>query len=84
VNTDSKAAVRSLLVDGREVGVLVMPQRGTDLWTEWGYSAPVRVRLTAGTHRLRLTLTALDENMSRDVNTALLDHVRLTRLAAEP
>ncbi len=80
VNSDSKAAVRTLLVDGREAGVLVMPQRGTDLWTSWGYSNPLRVRLAAGAHTLRLTFTPLDRNMNGVVSTALLDHVRLTRL----
>ena len=83
VNTDSKAAVRTLRVDGEPAGVLVMPQRGTDLWTEWGYSTAQRVRLTAGEHTLAIAYTALDENMDRRVNTALLDHVRLTRVAAD-
>jgi len=82
VNSDSKAAVRTLLVDGAAVGVVVMPQRGTDLWTDWGYSNPLRVRLAAGAHTLTLRYTTLDENMNRLVNTALLDHVRITRLPA--
>lgn len=80
INTDSKAAVRTLLVDGRPAGVLVMPQRGEDLWTDWGFSTLVRTSLSAGTHTLALAFTPLDENMDRRVNTALLDHVRLTRV----
>ncbi|MEJ7813067.1 MAG: hypothetical protein WKG32_21820 [Gemmatimonadaceae bacterium] len=82
VNSDSKGAVRTLRVDGRPAGVLVMPQRGTDLWTDWGYSNALRVRLSAGAHTLRIAYTPLDENMHRAVNTALLDHIRLTRLSA--
>jgi hypothetical protein len=58
-----------------------MPQRGAGAWTSWGYSNPVRVRLAPGAHTLTLTYTALDENMDRRVNTALLDHVRVARLA---
>jgi hypothetical protein len=80
VNTDSKAAVRTLRVDGREAGVLVMPQRGSNLWTEWGYGTAVHTRLTRGAHWLTLAFTPLDENMDRHENTALLDYVRLTRL----
>jgi hypothetical protein len=83
VNTDSKGALRTLRVDGREAGVLVMPQRGAGAWTSWGFSNPLRVRLAAGAHTLTLAYTALDENMDRRVNTALLDHVRLARLADE-
>jgi hypothetical protein len=81
VNTDSKAAVRTLLVDGREAGVLVMPQRGTGAWSEWGYSTGLRVRLAPGAHTLSLAYTPLDANMDRRVNTALVDHVRLARVA---
>ena len=84
INTGDKAALRTLLVDGKPAGVLVMPHRGADLWTDWGYTNPVRVRLAAGAHRLTVAYTPLDENMNRLENTALLDHVRLTRLADSP
>lgn len=81
VNSSDKGALRSLLVDGRQAGVLVMPHRGIDLWTDWGYSNPVRTRLSKGSHVLTIAYTSLDQNMNRAENTALLDHVRLTRLA---
>jgi hypothetical protein len=80
INTDSKAAVRTLLVDGAVQGVLVMPQRGSDRWTDWGYSNPLRVRLSAGAHLVTVRYTSLDENMNREENTARLDHLRVTRL----
>ncbi|MDB4947815.1 MAG: glycogen debranching protein [Gemmatimonadetes bacterium] len=80
INTDSKAAVRTLLVDGRPAGVLVMPQRGAGQWTDWGYGTAVRTVLGPGEHTLSLTYTPLDQNMGRTVNTALLDHLRLTRI----
>ncbi|HET7461043.1 MAG TPA: hypothetical protein VFJ82_07335 [Longimicrobium sp.] len=82
INTEAKAAIRTLLVDGREAGVLVMPQRGTNLWNDWGYGTTVRVRLTPGAHTLTLAFTPLDENMDGRINTALLDHLRLTRIGA--
>jgi hypothetical protein len=80
INTDAKAAIRTVLVDGTPAGVLVMPQRGLDLWNDWGYGTALRLRLTPGAHVLTLRYTPLDENMDRHVNTALLDHLRLTRI----
>ncbi|HEX2203163.1 MAG TPA: hypothetical protein VHG91_07685 [Longimicrobium sp.] len=81
INTDAKAAIRTLLVDGKPAGVLVLPQRGTDRWDEWGYGTAVKIDLAPGDHVLTLAYTPLDENMDRRVNTALLDHLRLIHLA---
>jgi hypothetical protein len=78
INTEDKAAVRTVYVDGLEAGVLVMPQRGSGRWNEWGYTNPLVVHLTAGRHVLALAWTPLDENMNRHVSTVLLDHVRVT------
>ena len=83
VNTEDKVAVRTLLVDGDTVGVIVMPQRGANQWSDWGWSNVLRVRLGAGAHTIVLTYAPLDENMNRRVNTALLDELRLTRLPPE-
>jgi len=80
INTEDKVAVRTLLVDGRERGVLVMPQRGAGRWDDWGYTNPVVLTLAAGSHVVTLSFTPLDENMNGAVSTALLSHVRLTRL----
>ncbi|HEX5830301.1 MAG TPA: hypothetical protein VFY16_04910, partial [Gemmatimonadaceae bacterium] len=84
VNSGDRAAVRTLLVNGKRAGAMVMPQRGNELWTDWGYGSPVHVRLAAGAHTLTIAYTALDRNMNGAVNAALLDHVRLTRLAEGP
>ena len=83
INSDDKAAVRTVFIDGKRVGALVLPQRGTNLWDDWGYSNPLRVRLTAGVHTLAVRYTESDRNMNGAVNTALLDHVRITRLDPE-
>jgi hypothetical protein len=80
INSGDKAAVRSLLVDGTRVGSLVMPHRGVDLWTDWGYSSAVVVPLSAGTHTITVAYTPVDRNMNGVVNTARVDHLRLTRL----
>jgi hypothetical protein len=83
VNTEDKVAVRTVLIDGDTAGVVVLPQRGTDRWNEWGWSNGVRARLRAGAHTVTLAYTGLDENMNRRENTALVDVVRVTRLARE-
>ena len=83
VNTEDKVAVRTLLVDADTAGVIVMPQRGAGRWREWGWSTVTIRHLTAGEHVLTLSFTPLDENMNGRENTALLDVVRLSRLAAD-
>lgn len=82
INTDAKAAIRTLRVGSDDIGVLVMPQRGTDRWTDWGYGTGLRLELPADEYTLVLAFTRRDENMDGRVNTALLDHLRLTRLSA--
>ncbi|HEX6372122.1 MAG TPA: hypothetical protein VF006_24575 [Longimicrobium sp.] len=81
INTDAKAAIRTLRVGSDDIGVLVMPQRGTDRWTDWGYGTGLRLELPADEYTLVLAFTDRDENMDGRVNTALLDHLRLTRLS---
>ncbi len=80
VNSSDKNAVRTLMVDGKQVGVLVLPQRGMGLWTDWGYSNAVTVQLSLGAHVVTIMYTALDQNMNRTENTAFLDHLRATRI----
>jgi hypothetical protein len=83
INTDAKAAIHTLRVGTDDIGVLVMPQRGTDRWTDWGYGTGLRLELPAGDYTLVLVFTDRDENMDGRVNTALLDHLRLTRLIGD-
>ena len=83
INTDARAAIRTLRVGSDDIGVLVMPHRGTGRWDDWGYGTELRVPLPAGDHTLVLAFTDRDENMDGRVNTALLDHLRLTQLTAD-
>lgn len=80
VNTEDKVAIRTLLVDSDTVGVLVLPQRGTNRWEEWGWSSVARARMSRGTHRVSLIYTPADENMNRRENTALVERVRVSRV----
>ncbi|WP_400193425.1 MGH1-like glycoside hydrolase domain-containing protein [Hymenobacter sp. B81] len=80
VNTDNKCAIRTLRLGRQVLGTIVLPQRGVNEWSNWGYSNPVLVRLPRGRHSLTLALEPTNANMNGPVNHALLDCLRLTRL----
>lgn len=82
INTEDKAAVRTLDIDGKRVGVLVMPQRGVENWEEAGFSNPLIVTLEPGVHVLKVRWDALNENMNGKVNAVILRGLRVTRLPA--
>ena len=75
VNTENKAAVRSLYVDGVDVGTIVMPQRGVGNWDDWGKSNSVKVKLTKGDHTITLKYNPEDQNMNLKTNHALIDGI---------
>jgi hypothetical protein len=77
VNTDNKCAIRSLYLGDDLAGVVVMPQRGSDEWSNWGYSNALLLDLKKGKNRFKLTFEPFNENMNIDVNTAMVDHVRV-------
>ena len=77
VNTENKCAIRTLTVDGRKEGLVVMPQRGSGNWADLGWSNSVPVNLTAGQHTLTLTFTPDNENMNIQTNHAKVYAVRL-------
>lgn len=80
INTSNKCALRTLRRGPEMLGTVVLPQRGVDEWSDWGYSNPVLVRLAKGTATLTLSFEPANENMNGEVNQALLDQLRLTRL----
>lgn len=80
VNTDNKCAVRTVFVDGKRAGTVVMPQRGVGNWNDWGMSNTVEMRLTPGHHTVTVEFLPENENMNRNVNHALVDQVHLRRL----
>ena len=79
INTENKCALRTLYVDRRRAGTIVMPQRGTNLWTNYGLSSSVRLSLEKGRHLIELRLEPEDENMNLDVNQAQVDAVYFER-----
>ena len=79
-NTDNKCALRSLYTNGQYTGALVFPQRGTDEWSDWGFSNSYVLRLNAGSNSLKLVLEEWNINMNVEVNRAMVDYVRLIKL----
>ena len=75
VNTENKAAIRSLYVDGNDIGTIVMPQRGVGNWEDWGMSNGLRVNLKEGRHAMELLFDEEDENMNLTTNHALIDGI---------
>ncbi len=80
VNTENKCAIRTILVDGKRTGTVVMPHRGVGNWNDWGYTNTVEARLTPGRHTITIQFLPENENMNFQVNHALIDQVTLRRL----
>jgi len=80
INTENKCAIRTLMVDGVQAGAIVLPQRGTNEWSNWGYSIAVHVPLSQGNHLITLSFEPYNENMNGRVNQAMLDVMIITRL----
>ena len=79
VNTENKCAIRTLTVDGKKDGLVVMPQRGSGNWADLGWSNSVPVKLKAGRHTLTLTFTPDNENMNIETNHAKVYAIRLVK-----
>lgn len=80
VNTDNKCAVRTLFIDSRLVGPVVLPQRGKGEWDNWGLSNSQVTRLAAGKHTIELRLLPEDLNMDGTINRARIQSVQLERI----
>ena len=79
-NTDNKCAIRSLYNGTDYIGSCVFPQRGTDEWSDWGWSNSYKVALKKGNNQLQLVLEEWNTNMNVDVNRAMIDYVRVIKL----
>lgn len=80
INTENKCAIRTLEVDKHFTGTVVLPQRGKEEWSNWGYSNVLKVKLDKGMHQISLQFKDVNENMNGEINQAMIDHVRLIRL----
>ncbi len=79
-NTDNKCAIRTLKVNGQKAGTLVMAQRGTDEWSNWGFTNIVPVQLQKGSNSVTVLWTENNENMNEEVNQAVLDCLLVRRI----
>lgn len=78
-NTSNKCAIRSLLVNFKQVGTMVFPQRGNEEWSNWGWSNVERVYLPAGVQRITLDYQDFNRNMNGEVNEFMLDRIEVVR-----
>ncbi|MCM1429393.1 MAG: hypothetical protein NC097_06315 [Clostridium sp.] len=77
VNTENRAAIRTLTLDGNKAATIVMPQRGVGNWYDWGMSNNVVLPLERGTHTLGVVYLPEDENMNLSTNHVLIDRINL-------
>ncbi len=76
-NTNNKCAIRSLTVNDKYEGVIVLPQRGKDEWSEWGFSNSRNIQLKSGINTIKVHFEDWNNNMDGAVNVAMLDYMRL-------
>jgi hypothetical protein len=79
-NTNNKCAIRTLRMGGKQLGTIVLPQRGVDEWSNWGFSNAVLVQFPKGTHQLTLAYEPANTNMNGAVNQAMLDYLRVQKV----
>lgn len=80
VNTENKAGIRTLSLDGAKVGTVVLPHRGRGNWNDWGMTNGIRLNLSKGQHTLGIQYLPENENMNIDTNHALVDHLHIERV----
>ncbi len=80
INTDNKCAMRTLLMNDKEVGTMVMPQRGQTNDVNYGYSNAVILDLVPNTYKFSLVFLEQNKNMNGFVNTAIIQKGRLRKI----
>jgi hypothetical protein len=80
INTENKCAIRTLNIDGNFSGTIVLPQRGTNEWSNWGFTNAVQTNMTKGKHQISITFEPSNENMNGEINQAMLDAVQISRI----
>lgn len=79
-STDNRCAIRSLYLNNAYEGVIVMPQRGQNEWSDWGNSNDFTVQLKKGENKIRIQFDEWNNNMNVDDNTAMLDSMKMIKL----
>jgi hypothetical protein len=76
-------ALRALRNGKDLVGTIVLPPRGHNAGSDWGFTNAVQLKLTRGSHTLFLSFEPANENWQGEGNDTLLDYMRLTRIKNE-
>ncbi len=79
-NTDNKCGIRSLHLNNSYIGAMVFPQRGTNEWSDWGYSNSRTIYLEKGKNELKISFEEWNNNMNVEENSAMIDYIRLYKL----
>lgn len=80
INTENKCAIRSVYSGSSFLGSVVFPQRGTNEWSDWGFSNSLKIKLPEGVSTISLKLEDWNENMNGETNQAMIDYIRLIYL----
>ncbi len=78
-NTDNNCGIRSVYLNSNYYGVWVFPQRGTNEWSDWGFSNIIKVPLNKGNNKLTIKFEDWNINMDGEINDALLDYIRVIK-----
>jgi hypothetical protein len=78
-NTDNNCGIRSVYCNSNYAGVWVFPQRGTNEWSDWGFSNIIEVPLNKGNNQLTIRFEDWNTNMDGEINDALLDYIRVIK-----
>ena len=80
VNTENRCAIRTVSVDGKRLGTVVMPHRGVGNWNDWGTTNSLKLQLAKGKHKISLEFRPENENMNLKTNHAAIDRVIVKKL----
>jgi glycogen debranching enzyme len=80
INTDNKAAIRTLFVQDRSLGTVVLPQRGSGEWGNYGLSSGMILDLPAGNAKIELRYLPENRNMNGEINQARIRRLLLIPL----
>ena len=80
INTFNACGIRTLYIDSELVSTIVLPQRGDNIWNDWGYSNSVKYYFKKGTAQFNLKYLPVNGNMNGEINEALIDHLRIVQV----
>lgn len=78
IETRNCCATRTMFIDGKCCGAIVMPQRGKNNWEDKGWSNSVKVELQRGQHTIELRYLEDNINMNVRKDSAIVHSIRLT------